>query len=110
MRMMNIDFNHYDLENHHHSRHLQPHSTTATATTSTSTTTNVPLLRLKNERLKDGKLSPTLIITLPKKRKSNDKSRRRFPFLKAIVNSFISSDRRTTSTPAVLLKTVIFFK
>lgn len=95
-------FNHYDLDSsiYHQQQspnlHSRLHTNQQPAHTSYHQSTPVPILRLKNTKI-DGKLAPTLIITLPKKRKTNGKSRR-FPFLKAIVSSFISTDRRT-STP-----------
>lgn len=98
-------FHHYDLEptvyhanNPHPSNpqanNLQSLPSARHQQSAVYSTTPVPILRLKNTKI-DGKLSPTLIITLPKKRKSNGKTRR-FPFLKAIVSSFISTDRRTS--------------
>lgn len=92
-------FNHYDLDSTvYHASGPPPPSRHHNQQAAAYSTTPVPILRLKNTKI-DGKLSPTLIITLPKKRKSNGKSRR-FPFLKAIVSSFISTDRRTTGTSA----------
>lgn len=103
----NLNPNHYDLDTPiYHNQNVQNyqpnnlnsrlHNPAHLSSSSSFSTTQMPILSLKNTKV-DGKLSPTLIITLPKKRKSSNGKLRRFPFLKAIVNSFISTDRRSNT-------------